>query len=393
MTINSKVILTKNYFNTLTNIYPMVCNTLDSLANLPSTLGWNATVTINEILTNWCWCMENRCRKPSGRTIFPSLWCITPRTLLSSYSSNVLIIKRSPSSPKYLAQLSKCSWTLWTSSPAAVFTAAIWTIGTKSPMPIRHIFSSAPSFKTLISVAMHPAPSQPAKEDIQQPTPLSDWLPKTMSPTKTQRRPSPEPSICAWQIFLPAFLHRWLLQQKWMPCRLMGCYNRWKQTTTSWISNIMSWCSRWLCLLQLHSKLQWVASITPPPLKSICPLPYNKPMACNSIREIADTVSKVTADIGQHSRCPRLFIRGNHMVPFVGTSMVWYIPAWIQPVTQQQNPCYLNMTKVWENHNICFFFGFDVEDWHTVATCPQKKVSHQDGFNYSNHVDYKHPDH
>jgi hypothetical protein len=45
-----------------------------------------------------------------------------------------------------------------------------------------------------------------------------------------------------------------------------------------------------------------------------------------------------------------------------------------------QNPRYSNIVKSFANQNVCFFCGFDVEDWHTSASCTNRKMGHQTGF-------------
>ena len=72
--------------------------------------------------------------------------------------------------------------------------------------------------------------------------------------------------------------------------------------------------------------------------------------------------------------------------------MIPYIPAGMQP-TRQQNACYSNVIKQWANQNVCFSCGFDVEDWHTSATCPWKKMGLMEGFTSSNYLEYKQASH
>ncbi len=80
-------------------------------------------------------------------------------------------------------------------------------------------------------------------------------------------------------------------------------------------------------------------------------------------------------------------------VPFVGRNqMIPYIPAGVQP-TRQQNPRYSNVVKQWANQNVGFSSGFDVEDWHTSAKCPHKKMGHMDGFTRMNYMEYKQANH
>jgi hypothetical protein len=73
--------------------------------------------------------------------------------------------------------------------------------------------------------------------------------------------------------------------------------------------------------------------------------------------------------------------------------MIPYILARIQPLAQPQNPCYSNVVKQWNNLNVCFSCEFDVEDWHTCAICPRKKMGHQDAFTHSNYLEYERANH
>jgi hypothetical protein len=59
------------------------------------------------------------------------------------------------------------------------------------------------------------------------------------------------------------------------------------------------------------------------------------------------------------------------LVPY--TSMIPYIPAGVHPPLQQQYPNYSNIVKTFANQNVCYTCRFDVEDWHTSATCNRKK--------------------
>jgi hypothetical protein len=74
------------------------------------------------------------------------------------------------------------------------------------------------------------------------------------------------------------------------------------------------------------------------------------------------------------------------MIPFNNGAAISYIPAGMQPA-QQQNQRHSNVTKQWANQNVCFTCGFDVEDWHTSATCTRKKMGHMDGFTRSNYME------
>ncbi len=64
----------------------------------------------------------------------------------------------------------------------------------------------------------------------------------------------------------------------------------------------------------------------------------------------------------------------------------------MQPA-QQQNPWFSNVMKQWANQNVCFTCGLDLENWHTSATCPCKKMGHTDGFTHSNYMEYKQANH
>lgn len=58
--------------------------------------------------------------------------------------------------------------------------------------------------------------------------------------------------------------------------------------------------------------------------------------------------------------------------------------------TTARRPEFSNTTKYFPNWNVCFSCGFDVEDWHTSATCPAdwRKQHHQDGFTRANAQQY-----
>jgi hypothetical protein len=73
-------------------------------------------------------------------------------------------------------------------------------------------------------------------------------------------------------------------------------------------------------------------------------------------------------------------------VPYVGTNIP-YIPVRVN--LPQCNLRFSNIVKACANQNVCYLWGFDVEDWHTSATCNQKKSDHQDGFTHSNYMEYE----
>ncbi len=89
---------------------------------------------------------------------------------------------------------------------------------------------------------------------------------------------------------------------------------------------------------------------------------------------------------------PLTFVGGTQMVPFSNGAAISYILANMQPA-QQQNPRFSNVTKQWVNQNVGFTCRFDIEDWHTSAMCPRKKMGHMDGFTHSNYMEYEWANH
>jgi hypothetical protein len=86
--------------------------------------------------------------------------------------------------------------------------------------------------------------------------------------------------------------------------------------------------------------------------------------------------------------------RGTPMPPPIPyTSMIPYMPAGIHQPLQQQYLKYSNIDKTFANQNMCYTCGFDVEYWHTSATCIRKKPGHQDGFTRSNYMEYARANH
>jgi hypothetical protein len=72
--------------------------------------------------------------------------------------------------------------------------------------------------------------------------------------------------------------------------------------------------------------------------------------------------------------------------------MILYIPSSVQ-IQAPPKPQFTNIIKNWANQNVCFTCGFDVEDWHTSVTCPDKKQGHQDSLTCSNYMEYEHANH
>jgi hypothetical protein len=69
-------------------------------------------------------------------------------------------------------------------------------------------------------------------------------------------------------------------------------------------------------------------------------------------------------------------------VPPPPSSAIPPVPSALPPNQQQhQNPAFSNVTKHFNNWNMCSTCGFDVEIWHTSQTCPFKHSNpyHQDG--------------
>jgi hypothetical protein len=75
--------------------------------------------------------------------------------------------------------------------------------------------------------------------------------------------------------------------------------------------------------------------------------------------------------------------------PFIGGNLIPYIPARVQPTQQRERVHFSNIVKTFANQNVCYSCGFDVEDWHTSATCNAKKRGHQEGFNCTNYMEYE----
>ena len=61
-----------------------------------------------------------------------------------------------------------------------------------------------------------------------------------------------------------------------------------------------------------------------------------------------------------------------------------------QMATPARRPEFSNTTKWYPNWNVCYSCGFDVENWHTSATCPadRRKENHQEGFTRENAQQY-----
>ncbi len=72
--------------------------------------------------------------------------------------------------------------------------------------------------------------------------------------------------------------------------------------------------------------------------------------------------------------------------------MIPYIPSGVQ-IQAPPKLQFTNISKNWANQNVCFTCGFNMEDWNTSVTCPNKKQGHQDGFTHSNNMEYEHANH
>jgi hypothetical protein len=83
--------------------------------------------------------------------------------------------------------------------------------------------------------------------------------------------------------------------------------------------------------------------------------------------------------------------RGSQQVPIPyvgGAQLVLYVQGVAQQGQRAPSEMYTNKTKWYANQNVCFTCIFDVEDWHTSATCQCKKQGHQDGFTHTNCMQY-----
>ncbi len=69
------------------------------------------------------------------------------------------------------------------------------------------------------------------------------------------------------------------------------------------------------------------------------------------------------------------------MVPYGGG--ITQPPTGVQQ-QQRRNPDFSNIYKVHNNWNVCFSYGFDIENGHTSITCPFKRWNHQDSFTHKN---------
>jgi hypothetical protein len=58
------------------------------------------------------------------------------------------------------------------------------------------------------------------------------------------------------------------------------------------------------------------------------------------------------------------------------------------PGVQQQNrnPDFSNVYKQYNNWNVCFLCGFDIEKGHTSTTCPFHKINHQQAYTRETHT-------
>jgi hypothetical protein len=70
---------------------------------------------------------------------------------------------------------------------------------------------------------------------------------------------------------------------------------------------------------------------------------------------------------------PPPFPAGGGMMPSIHGGMQ-------MPTLRAQNPDFSNIYKRYNDWNVCFSCGFDVEDGHTSLTCPFKKANHQTSF-------------
>jgi hypothetical protein len=64
------------------------------------------------------------------------------------------------------------------------------------------------------------------------------------------------------------------------------------------------------------------------------------------------------------------------------------IPLAMQPQQQPRTANFSNVYKRYKNWNVCYLCGFDIEDGHTLMTCPFWKGSHQTGLTRENAQQY-----
>jgi hypothetical protein len=79
---------------------------------------------------------------------------------------------------------------------------------------------------------------------------------------------------------------------------------------------------------------------------------------------------------------PPPFPSGGGMMPSMHSGM--QMPTHHGGQQRAQNPEFSNIYKRFNNWNVCFLCGFDVEDGHTSLTCPFKKANHQTSFVWEN---------
>ena len=79
------------------------------------------------------------------------------------------------------------------------------------------------------------------------------------------------------------------------------------------------------------------------------------------------------------------------MQPFQPQQATMHNGGMVQQRGRQQALPYSNMVKRHNNWNVCASCGFDVEDWHTSATCPYawRRHDHQEGVNRNNWSQYE----
>jgi hypothetical protein len=156
---------------------------------------------------------------------------------------------------------------------------------------------------------------------------------------------------------------------------------------------------------QQHQMMQQMAMMLyAPPQAPIQYQPAHFPQQQNTrfVRQVpaGRAAGRGSGSRGGGNRCARGGGRVGMIVPMPipclgGNQMIPYIPAGAQQqqVQPPQNPRFSNIVKVFVNQNACFTCGFDVDDWHTSATCPNKKAGRQDGFTCSNYMEYERANH
>jgi hypothetical protein len=170
MTISAKFVFMRHYFDKWTNIYHAVYNTLDShipdACKVAPATTWNATMALNKIfdqqMLTYGKLMTNAIHQ-NNLTFITMYNPKDPPELLFKQCANcqeITIIAKVPYTSK---QILMNVMDLFTCCSLFACHMDSWDQNLDVD---KHIFSSGPSSKTLISITMRPSPSYLPKEDI-----------------------------------------------------------------------------------------------------------------------------------------------------------------------------------------------------------------------------------